>query len=242
MAVTEKTRAIDQAILPLTNNQKVNRFLDSVQKTMKVDSANEAAYNQAAGDLLAARHILIGFKNPGVPATQAEKDSLKKKADMVRAQVTNANFAEMVKKYSTDPTAAQNQGNLGVFPKQMMIAAFSNATAALKPVEISQPIEREHDVRVFCSLRCIEMTGNESDCLRVRVGGNQTKSKVIVTERLHALDIRFYLRPGDIGILSKRAIDACPARLGCEIRLRGQCFLNPHGAVLPANSFRKLPR
>jgi hypothetical protein len=133
-------KAIDQAILPLTNNQKVNRFLDSIQKTIKVDSANEAAYNQAAGDLLAARHILIGFKNPGVPATQAEKDSVKKKADMVRAQVTNANFAEMVKKYSSDPSAAQNNGNLGVFPKQAMVAPFAQATAALKPGEISEPV------------------------------------------------------------------------------------------------------
>jgi hypothetical protein len=55
--------------------------------------------------------------------------------------VTPANFAEMVKKYSTDPTAAQNSGNLGVFPKGVMIAAFSTATAALKPGEISQPVE-----------------------------------------------------------------------------------------------------
>ncbi|HXT14880.1 MAG TPA: peptidylprolyl isomerase [Gemmatimonadaceae bacterium] len=134
-------KAIDAAIAPLTNAQRVNRFMDSVQKTIKVDSANEAAYNQAAGDLLAARHILIGFKNPGVPATQAEKDSLKKKADMVRAQVTNANFEDLVKKYSSDPSAAQNKGNLGVFPKQMMIKQFSDATAALKPGEISQPVE-----------------------------------------------------------------------------------------------------
>src|SRR5581483_5420760 len=137
-------KAIDLAVAPLTNAQRVNRFMDSVQKAIKVDSASEATYNSGAGGLLAARHILIGFKNPGVPATQAEKDSLKKKADMVRAQVTPANFADMVKKYSTDPTAAQNQGNLGVFPKQMMIAAFSNATAALKPGEISQPIETQY--------------------------------------------------------------------------------------------------
>ena len=32
--------------------------------------------------------------------------------------MTDANFAEMVKKYSSDPTAAQNQGNLGVFARR----------------------------------------------------------------------------------------------------------------------------
>jgi hypothetical protein len=134
-------KAIDAAVEPIVNAQKLQRFMDSVGKTFKVDSGSEAAYNQAAGGLLAARHILIGYKNPGVPGSQAEKDSLKKKADQVRAQVTSANFAEMAKKYSTDPTAAQNSGGLGVFEKGKMIPAFSAATAALKPGEISQPVE-----------------------------------------------------------------------------------------------------
>jgi hypothetical protein len=134
-------KAIDAAFAPLMNQQKLQRYMDSVSKTFTVDSASEAAYNQAAGTLLAARHILIGFKNPGVPATQAEKDSAKKKADMVRAQVTDANFAEMVAKYSTDPTAKQNAGSLSVFPAGMMIKPFSDATKALKPGEISQPVE-----------------------------------------------------------------------------------------------------
>ncbi|HEY4133078.1 MAG TPA: peptidylprolyl isomerase [Gemmatimonadaceae bacterium] len=150
-------KAIDQALLPLTNAQRVNRFMDSVQKAVKVDSASEATYNSAAGGLLAARHILIGFKNPGVPATQAEKDSLKKKAEMVRAQVTNANFAELVKKYSSDPTAGQNSGSLGVFPKGMMIAAFSQATEALKPGEISQPVETQYGYHIIQRLPYAEV-------------------------------------------------------------------------------------
>jgi len=142
-------KAIDVAIAPLTNMQRVNRYMDSVQKTIKVDSANEAAYNQAAGDLLAARHILIGYKNPAVPATQAEKDSLHKKALEVRSQVTSQNFAAMVKKYSTDPTAAQNNGSLGVFPKGAMIKAFSDATAALKPGQISQPCATNYGFHII---------------------------------------------------------------------------------------------
>lgn len=142
-------KSIDAAIAPLTNMQRVNRFMDSVQKTMKVDSANEAAYNQASGDLLAARHILIGYKNPAVPPTQAEKDSLRKKAAQVRAQVTAQNFTEMVKKYSSDPSAAQNNGNLGVFPKGTMIKAFSDATVALKPGEISQPVETNYGFHII---------------------------------------------------------------------------------------------
>ncbi|HVX38476.1 MAG TPA: peptidylprolyl isomerase [Gemmatimonadaceae bacterium] len=141
--------AIDKALAPLMNAQKLSIYMDSVQKTFKVDSGSEAAYNQAAGGLVAARHILIGYKNPAVPPTQAEKDSLRKKAEQVRAQVTPQNFADMVAKYSTDPTAAQNKGSLGVFGKGTMITAFYDAARALKPGEISQPIETQYGFHII---------------------------------------------------------------------------------------------
>jgi hypothetical protein len=147
-SLTDK-HAVDVALAPMMNMGKLQKMMDSVQKTFKVDSGSEAAYNQAAGGLLAARHILIGFKNPEVPASQAEKDSLRKKAEVVRAQVTAANFADMAKKYSTDPTAAQNKGNLGVFAPGTMIAAFSKAVASLKPGEISQPVETQYGYHII---------------------------------------------------------------------------------------------
>jgi len=150
-------KVIDQAIAPIVNAQKLQHFMDSVSKSFKADSGTEAAYNQGAGDLLAARHILIGYKNPSVPPSSAEKDSLRKKADMVRAQLTNANFVEMVKKYSTDPGAAQNNGNYGVFEKQAMVAAFSNGTAALKPGEISQPVESQFGYHIIQRLPYAEV-------------------------------------------------------------------------------------
>ena len=142
-------KLIDEALAPIFNLGRLQKFMDSVQKTLKVDSASESAYNQAAGGLLAARHILIGYKNPGVPPSTAEKDSARKKADVVRAQVTTANFADMVKKHSTDPTAPQNAGSLRVFARGAMIPAFSNATAALKPGEISQPVETQYGFHII---------------------------------------------------------------------------------------------
>jgi len=142
-------KAIDQALAPIYNMGRLQRFMDSVSKTFKVDSASESAYNQASGGLLAARHILIGYKNPSVPPSTVEKDSLRKKAEQVRAQVTAANFADMVKKYSTDPTGPQNGGNLGVFGKGAMVAPFYAGTAALKPGEISQPIETQFGFHII---------------------------------------------------------------------------------------------
>lgn len=134
-------KVIDAAIAPIINMEKLQRFMDSVSKSFKVDSGGEAAYAQAAGGLVGARHILIGYKNPGVPPSTAEKDSVHKRAMEIRSQVTAANFDAMAKKYSTEPGAAQSGGNLHVFPKGAMIPAFYDAVLALKPGEVSQPIE-----------------------------------------------------------------------------------------------------
>jgi peptidyl-prolyl cis-trans isomerase D len=142
-------KAIDVALAPLANANRLNMFMDSVSKTFKVDSGGEAAYNQAAGGLLSARHILIGFKNPTVPPTAAEKDSVRKKAESILPQVTPANFADMVKKYSTEPGVAQSKGNLGVFPKGQMVAPFYDATAALKPGEISKLVETQFGFHII---------------------------------------------------------------------------------------------
>ncbi len=130
-------KSLDEALAPIFNSSRVQKFMQQVSKNTKADSGSEAAYNQAAGGLLGARHILLGFP-PAATATQ--KDSVRKRAETVRAQVTTANFTDMAKKYSTDPGVAQNQGNYHVFPREQMVPEFSNATAALKPGEISAPV------------------------------------------------------------------------------------------------------
>ena len=149
-------KAIDQALAPMANASRLNMFMDSVSKTFKVDSGSEAAYNQAAGGLIAARHILIGFKNPPTPPSAAEKDSVHKKAESVLPQVTAANFADMVKKYSTDPSAVQNKGYLGVFGKGTMVPQFYDAAAALKPGEISKLVETQYGFHIIQRLTYAE--------------------------------------------------------------------------------------
>ena len=139
-------KAIDAAIAPLTNSMLLRRFMDSVAKTFKVDSGSEAAYAQGAGDLYAARHILIAFPQGASPA---QKDSVRQKALSVRSQVTPQNFAAMAGKYSNEPGAAQRGGSLGVFRKEQMVPEFSNAVAALKPGEISQPIQTQFGFHII---------------------------------------------------------------------------------------------
>ena len=131
-------KAIDAAASAMIENAKLGRFMESVAARLPVDStATEAGYLAGKGDLFAARHILF-LVPQGAPAEV--KDSIRKKAESVRAQVTPANFADMAKKYSQDNTAARG-GDLGVFPRGVMVKPFADAVAALKPGEISPVIE-----------------------------------------------------------------------------------------------------
>jgi hypothetical protein len=126
-------KAIDQAVQPITKNMLLRKFTDTLVKSFKVDSGSEATYNQAAGDLYAARHILFAFPPA---ATQTQKDSVRKKAESVLATVNNANFAQMADKYTSDPSGKGKGGNLGVYEKGSMVAPFANGVAALKPGQI----------------------------------------------------------------------------------------------------------
>jgi hypothetical protein len=131
-SLTDK-KAIDQAVEPITKNMRLRKFTETLVKSFKVDSGSEATYNQAAGDLYAARHILFGFPPA---ATQTQKDSVRKKAESVLPTVTNANFGQMAEKYSSDPSAKGRGGSLGVYEKGSMVPPFANGVAALKPGQI----------------------------------------------------------------------------------------------------------
>jgi len=138
------TTAIDEAAKGITGNVRLRRFMEEAGKGFSGDSASEATYNQAQGGILAARHILIGFPAGPGSASATQKDSLRRRAEQVRAGLTNANFAEMVRRHSTEPGAGQRGGDLGAFARDEMVKPFSDAVAALRPGEISAPVETEY--------------------------------------------------------------------------------------------------
>lgn len=122
---------------------RANRFLQDVGKDWLKEPTppTEASYNQ--GEVLSARHILLRFPGPEnapppVP-TPEQRDSVKRIADEVRAQVTPANFAEMAQRHSGDGSAQQG-GDLGVFMRGRMVPEFERGVLALQPGEVSQPI------------------------------------------------------------------------------------------------------
>ncbi len=93
-----------------------------------------------------ARHILISTKDA---KTDAEKAADKKKAEEVLAQLRKgADFAEMAKKYSDDPGAA-NGGDLGTFSRGQMVPEFEKAAFSLKVNQISDVVETQFGYHII---------------------------------------------------------------------------------------------
>jgi hypothetical protein len=126
-------KTIDDAAAGFVASVRVRKLMDSVARSWPRDTAYAAAYNQAAGNLLAARHILFRTEN----LTPQQRDSVHRVAEGVRPQVTPGNFAQMAARYTTEPGGKERGGMLGVFPRGQMVKPFSDAVAAARPGEIA---------------------------------------------------------------------------------------------------------
>jgi peptidyl-prolyl cis-trans isomerase D len=139
------SKAIEGAATAMLENATLGRFMESVAAKLPVDSGSEASYLAAKGGLYSARHILFMLPPKAAPAA---KDSVRRIATAVAKKVTDANFAEMAKKYSGDNTKDKG-GDLGVFPLGMMVKPFGAALAKLKPGEISSIVETEYGFHII---------------------------------------------------------------------------------------------
>ena len=140
-------KTIDDAMWAQVAQIKLKKLFAAVSKaTPSIDPASyEKHYND--GDMLAARHILISARKG--TAKPAELEAAKKQAESIAKQVNAGNFTAMAKKYSGDPGSKDNGGDLGVFQKGQMVPEFQAGVLALKPGEISGPIQSDFGYHII---------------------------------------------------------------------------------------------
>ena len=99
------------------------------------EEAIQAAYAKyvesfVSSEEVRAKHILVATKED---------------ADAVKAELaTGKTFEVLAMEKSTDPSAAQNGGDLGFFSRGMMVKPFEDAAFALtEPGQVSEPVESQ---------------------------------------------------------------------------------------------------
>ena len=97
-----------------------------------------------------ARHILFRVASDA-PKEKVEK--VKKKAEEVLSKLKKGeDFVKLAKEYSEDKATAERGGDLGCFPRGVMVKSFEDAVFSLKKGEISEPIRTKlgfHIVKVY---------------------------------------------------------------------------------------------
>ncbi|MEM7512346.1 MAG: peptidylprolyl isomerase [Bacteroidota bacterium] len=100
--------------------------------------------------ILNANHLLISLSQDPTPEDTAKAYKL---ISAIRDTLMKggASFEEMATKHSTDPSAAQNKGNLGYFSVFDMVYPFETAAYSTEVGEVSSPVKTQfgyHLVRV----------------------------------------------------------------------------------------------
>lgn len=115
---------------------EVKKFYDQNQRQFGTAESRQAG------------HILIAVDKA---APEAEKQKARALAESIAADLKKnpARFEELAKKHSQDPGSAAKGGDLGTFTRGAMVKAFDDAVFALKPGEISAPVETEYGYHVM---------------------------------------------------------------------------------------------
>ncbi|RKD90146.1 peptidylprolyl isomerase [Mangrovibacterium diazotrophicum] len=101
------------------------------------DESLHQAYDRMTTEVKAS-HILIAVSLDALPA---DVDAAYQKCLKIRQQILDgADFGEMARQFSNDPSAAQNNGLLGYFTGFQMVPEFEDAAFSLKTGELSMPV------------------------------------------------------------------------------------------------------
>jgi len=98
-----------------------------------------------------AQHILIAYKGARASRAERSKEEALKLAEKIakKAKEGKVSFAYLAEKYSDDPSAKKNKGDLGYFTWGQMVGPFQEKAFSMKPGEISDPVETAYGFHII---------------------------------------------------------------------------------------------
>ncbi len=95
-----------------------------------------------------ARHILLKLPQE---ADESKTKQIQAKAEKILKQLQEGkkSFQEMAKEYSQDPGTAEKGGDLGFFPKGVMVKPFEDAVFSMKEGEVKGPVRTQFGLHII---------------------------------------------------------------------------------------------
>ena len=127
--------------------EEVKSFLEkqeNLEKAQKKYESNKTRYSQE--EQVRARHILISFngaRNASGDGAKRSKEDAKKLAEgiVLEVKAEGADFAEIAKSKTDEPSGKSTGGDLNYFTKDAMVPEFSKVAFALEKGSISDVVE-----------------------------------------------------------------------------------------------------
>jgi parvulin-like peptidyl-prolyl isomerase len=118
----------------LLKNQVLQREVQAFVHVEDKDVKEACLAERRASREIRVSHILL----------RSPDDAARTKLEQVRQEIENGlDFGEAARKYSQDPNAAQNQGDLGFIARGQFVKAFEEAAFTLQVNQLSQPVKTE---------------------------------------------------------------------------------------------------
>ena len=132
----DKTSDFKEAMENQRRQLLAREFLKRNVESKLTDSAVKSYFNKNKQryrtDEVHALHILV--------KTKAAADEVYEKAKKTKS---DADFKALAKKFSKDPSAPQNLGDLGFFRRSQMVPEFAEAAFGMKEGQISKPVKTD---------------------------------------------------------------------------------------------------
>lgn len=173
----------------------VERMRDAKFGTTKVTRSEvEDFYNRYRDSIPKVRqkvdlyHIVKFVKASSQQKKEANELALRIRDSIVKG----GSFSEFARRHSGDPGSAVNGGDLGTVERGKFVPAFENATFALQPDEISQPVETPFGFHV---IQLIGKSGNTITArhILIRVGHSDSDKEAA---RLALLEVKKKVEAG----------------------------------------------
>lgn len=113
--------------------------------------------------------------------SEAQKAETRHKLEEIRQRILNGeDFHELAKKYSEDPSAQYNGGEMGYVGRGAMVSQYEGMAFKLKRGEISQPFESQFGFHI---MQLIDRRGNEYNSRHILISAVPSRKDIERAER-----------------------------------------------------------